>query len=231
MAVPLSLSWLCRTAPKRAVSPRARKRGKAARRRMGLLMRTSRSPPPNRDVLVRRHRHDAVRGQALGQRDLGLSRGRAASVTSDPSQNASTRKSFRTGRARAGVVAPPPPPSSRALRDEDAAADDVLPRVFGQDLQRLVHARPSRRTSGVLIGGERQHAVVHGPQRDLRRRGAVPGRPFTADVDARLRRRPVLLAVRLHRHVEALGRVLDLQLGIAERGRLACPDRPCRRVV
>ena len=53
-----------------------------------------------------------------------------ASVGSEPSQKASTRKSLRTG-VPGPSSAPPPPPSSAPFGVEHAPADDALARVLG----------------------------------------------------------------------------------------------------
>jgi len=66
-----------------------------------------------------------------------------------------------------------------------------------------------------LVVGQREDAVIDGPQRDLasRRRAA---RVADVDVDLRLRRGPVLVAVRLDRDLQPFRGVDDLQLRVAE---------------
>ena len=51
VAVPFVLSWLVTTAPKDALSPRARKRGNVGFMVSGLLTRISLSAEPKRDAL------------------------------------------------------------------------------------------------------------------------------------------------------------------------------------
>ena len=169
MAVPLSLSWLCSTAPKRAVSPRARKRGKAERSSTGLLIRISRSPPPKRDALSAATAMMRYVVRLSGSvTSVVAAAGGVGDERAEPEGEHAEVLAHRRARPR---VRAPAAAFVAALRDEHAAADDVLPRVLGQDLQRLVHphrAQDVRR----LVAGEREHAVVHGPERHLRRRAA-----------------------------------------------------------
>ena len=96
------------TAPKCARSPTARKRGNVGLSVSGLLTRTSLSPDPNRELrsaataMIRYVVRDS--GSLMSRRARPL-----ASVVTDPSQNARTRKSFLSVPAPAS--APPPPPS------------------------------------------------------------------------------------------------------------------------
>ncbi len=112
IASPFRATWLVRTDPKSAVSPEARKRGNAAFKSRGLLTRTSACPQPNRESLspatamIRYVVNDS--GSVTSAEAIPW-----ASVTSDPSQNASTRKSRRTAPGPSSM--PPPPPSSAPL--------------------------------------------------------------------------------------------------------------------
>ena len=110
MAVPLSFSRLCTTAPKRAVSPAARKRGNAGFSSTGLLVRISRSSHPKRDARSPATAMIRYVVRLSGSVTSAAARPEASVVT-DPSQNARTRKSFRTSDA-GPPSAPPPPPSS-----------------------------------------------------------------------------------------------------------------------
>ena len=116
MAVPLSLSWLCTTEPKRAVSPTARKRGKAGLQQHGLAGADLALRPAEARGLVAGHGHDAVRGEALGQRDVRRPRARRRRWPPSPSQKASTRKSLRTSRRRARRPLPRRRPRRRPSR-------------------------------------------------------------------------------------------------------------------
>ena len=99
-AVPAAGSWLVTTAPNDALSPTARKRGNVGFSVSGLLMRTSLSPDPKREL-----RSPATAMIRYVVSDSGsltsTSAWPFASVATDPTQNASTRKSFRK-RAGAG---------------------------------------------------------------------------------------------------------------------------------
>ena len=122
-------------------------------------------------------------------------------------------------RARSGVLAAAAA-VRRALRRQHAAADDLCRESSFDDLQRLLEIDRVEHV-GRLVGGQRQHAVVDGPQRDLDCDG-LPLASVDVHFDLRLRRRTELVAVRLHVDVQPLRRVLDLQLDVAEaEGRLA----------
>src|SRR3954454_22653039 len=94
VALPGCLSCECTTAPKYALSPTARKRGQVGVSSTGLLMRISFCAQPKRDALS-----PATAMMRYVVRDSGnvmsVLAWPFASVTTDPTQNASTRKSLR----------------------------------------------------------------------------------------------------------------------------------------
>ena len=167
--------------------------------------------------LVAGNRHDAVGRQRFGQ--LHVSRGAAARVGGDRAEPEREHPEVlaqladsRIGAAAAAVVG--------ALRRQHAPADDALTVVCGHHLERLRDVdraqdvgRPER--------GERQHAVVDGPQRHLSGRRRAGG---VGDLKIDLRRpgRPKLVAVRFDGQRQPLRRIVDGQLRVAEaEGRLA----------
>ena len=160
---------------------------------------------------ISRHRHDPVRRQRLGQLDVDL--GVPVRVGRDRPDPERQHAEVLAQRARAGVTA-----AAAAVgipfRSQHASADDALAVVRGHHLQRLFdvdRAQDVRRA----VRGERQHAVVDGPQRDFARRtAALP----ILDVDADLGciAGPILFFVRGDRHGETLRRVLDLELDVSE---------------
>ena len=108
IAAPPVLSWFVTTAPKYDLSPTARKRGNAGLSVTGLLIRISVSPAPNRDA-----RSAATAMMRYVVSDSGsltlMFAWPLTSVATEPSQNASTRKSRRTVPGPPSL--PPPPPS------------------------------------------------------------------------------------------------------------------------
>ena len=192
VAGPAVFSWLVTTAPNDALSPTARKRGNAAFERHRLVdadLGVGRSEARAR---VAGDRHDAVGRQRLGQ--LDVDRRVAASRRWRPSR-ARTRARGSPARTVPGPrSSPPPPPSASPFGVRHAPGDDPLPRVLGQDLQRLVDVDRLEHVRRA-IAGQRQHAVVDGPQRHLAR-GAAPLTVLHVDGHRRGVRRPVLFLVR-----------------------------------
>ena len=104
------------------------------------------------------------------------------------------------------------------LRRDDAAGNDLLARVFGEYLERLLHV-DGREHVGGAEGRQGQHAVVDGPQRDFAR-GAAPLAIRHVERHRRGVGGPVLFLVGCHRDGQALARVLhpELQITQPERG-------------
>ena len=160
--------------------------------------------------LVAADRHDAVRRQRFGQ--LDVNRGVATHVGRHRSQPERQHAEVLAqladpalGAASAAICA--------AFGREHATADDPLAVVGVHHLQGLRHvhrAEHVRRT----VTGQREHAVVDGPQRHFARRRQAVRVPHL-HVDLGRSRRAVLVPVRFHGDREPLRGIFNSELRVA----------------
>ena len=194
----------------------ARKRGEQRQRLVDFDLDGRRSESRGR---VRGHRHDAIGRERLGQRDV--LRRVTGRVCLDGPEPEGERPEVAPEIARAAFVAATAA-VLRALRRQHAPADDALPAVFVHHLQRLLAIHRAHDVRDAIVG-QRQNAVVHGPQRDLARRRPAC-RVGHGHRDLRLARRAVFRPIGRDLHVEPLRRVLDADLRVAQ------PERRLARV-
>ena len=157
------------------------------------------------------HRHDAIGGQRLGQRDVDA--GAAIGAGHDRAHPERQHAEVLAQRARAGIDAAATALAA-ALGRQHAPRHDALAVVGVEDLQRLAHVdRPCH--IGRLVAGEREHAVVHSPQRHFARR-AHAGHVLHVDAHGGLGRRTVFRPVGCDRHGKTRGAVLHLEFDVAQ---------------
>ena len=126
-------------------------------------MRTSRVARAEPRVAIGRHRHDAIRRQRLGQRDVHARL--AVGVGRDRAKPEREHAEVLAERAGAGICAAATA-VGLPLRCQHAARHDALAAVFVEHLERLPDVDRSGDV-GRLIGGQREHTVVDRPQRDF----------------------------------------------------------------